>query len=446
MVTAQYRPVGTNATELAASIESGLRKGALQAGDALPTVRALASELGLAPGTVASAYRALRERGLVHSDGRRGTRVRAVPSVVSRAGAPPDLPPGTVDLSTGLPSAALLPELGPPLRRVARRAGTAASPAEQVLPRLAASGRALLSRDGVPEGSVTVTSGALDAIERVLTSHLRPGDKVAVEDPGWPNLLDLVASLSLRPVPVPVDEAGPRPEGLDAALRAGAQAVVVTSRAQNPTGAAISTERRDELRRVLARAPDTLVIEDDHAADLSDVPLSVVAGTTTTWAFVRSMSKPYGPDLRVALCAGDTTTISRVEGRLRLGAGWVSSLLQELAAELLEDRQVDRTIAAAARTYASRRSGLVAALAERGVSSTAPGGINVWVPVTDETRAVAGLLTAGWLVAPGSRFRIASSPGIRITVGGLSEDDLPRLAEDVAAALATSGRTPTYSA
>lgn len=446
MVTAQYRLSGTSATELAASVERAVSQGTLLAGDPLPTVRGLASQLGLAPGTVASAYRALQDRGVVQSDGRRGTRVRPGSPVPSRVGAAPPLPPGTVDLSTGLPAPALLPALSAPLRRVAERAGPGASPASQSLPRLAAAGRARLARDGVPEGDLTITSGALDAVERVLSAHLRPGDQIAVEDPGWPNLLDLVASLGLRPLPVPVDEAGPRPEGLAAALQAGAKAAVVTSRAQNPTGAAISLTRRDQLREVLAQAPDTLLVEDDHAADLSDVALAAVVGTTSAWAFVRSLSKPYGPDLRVALCAGDATTISRVEGRLRLGAGWVSSLLQELAAELWDDPEVERAVAGAAKTYAARRSGLIAALADTGVSSTGHSGINVWVPVPDETTVVARLLTSGWLVAPGSRFRVASAPGIRITVGGLEKAALPRLAGEVAAALVPSGRRPTYSA
>lgn len=418
-------------------MERAVREGVLAGGELLPTVRSLAADLQVAPGTVAAAYRSLRERGLVQSDGRRGTRVRPRPTVAARVQATPPLPPGAVDLSTGLPDPALLPRLP---RLAARMAG---SPAEPVLPRLAELGRARLERDGVPAGALTVTSGALDAIERVLGAHLRPGDAVAVEDPGWPSLLDLVAGLGLRAVPVALDGDGPLPESLAAALRAGARAVVLTSRAQNPTGAAVPPGRRDLLRAVLA--PGTLVVEDDHAGDLGDVPLAAVCGTTTAWAFVRSLSKPYGPDLRVALVAGDPTTIGRVEGRLRLGPGWVSWLLQELAAALLADPAVDAVIAEAARLYAVRRTQLLAGLQARGVGASGRTGLNVWVPVADETAAVTRLLADGWLVAPGSRFRLASPPGVRISLGALDATDLPRLATAVAAAT-TGGRRPAYSA
>ena len=96
----------------------------------------------------------------------------------------------------------------------------------------------------MPAAEITVTGGALDGIERLLAAHLRPGDAVAVEDPGWANLLDLVAALGLRAIGVPVDDEGPTAPGVRAALAAGARALIVTSRAQNPTGAAVSADRR----------------------------------------------------------------------------------------------------------------------------------------------------------------------------------------------------------
>jgi DNA-binding transcriptional MocR family regulator len=64
--------------------------------------------------------------------------------------------------------------------------------------------------------------------------------------------------------------------------------------------------------------------------------------------------------------------------------------------------------------------------------------MNVWVPVPDETGAVARLLHAGWAVAPGARFRIASPPGIRITVSTLTQQETEVLAEAIASAVGSS--------
>ncbi len=217
-----------------------------------------------------------------------------------------------------------------------------------------------------------------------------------------------LAALGLDPYPLPLDEDGPRPQHLERALSAGAKVVIVTSRAQNPTGAFVTPERGAQLCDVLAGHPQTLVIEDNHAAELAGVELTTLAGATDAWAFIRSTSKPYGPDLRVALLAGDETTIARVEGRMSVGTGWVSTLLQRLVVELWKQPHAQATVTEAAGTYNDRRHQLIAALANRGVTSTGRTGLNVWVPVTDETTVVSRLLQAGWSVTPGARFRQAS--------------------------------------
>ncbi|MYR55423.1 GntR family transcriptional regulator, partial [Streptomyces sp. SID625] len=72
---------------------------------------------------------------------------------------------------------------------------------------------------------------------------------------------------------------------------------------------------------------------------------------------------------------------------------------------------------------------------ERGVAARGRSGMNVWVPVPDETGAVARLLHAGWAVAPGARYRLSEPPGIRITVSTLRGDETERLADAVAAVL-----------
>ncbi len=422
-------------------MEAGIRGGTLAPGDALPAVRALAAELAVSPATVAKAYQELRQRGLVVTAGRHGTRVRPRPPVAARrAGLLPPPLPGARDLSAGQPDPRLLPPLGPHLAGLAAEIGAPTGYAvSAVVPELADAARERLAADGVPAAEITVTGGALDGIERLLAAHLRPGDAVAVEDPGWANLLDLVAALGLRAIGVPVDDDGPTVPGVRAALAAGARALIVTSRAQNPTGAAVSADRAEELRTLLTGRSDLLLIEDDHAAELARVPLHPLAGATAAWAFVRSVSKPYGPDLRLAVLAGDEATVARVAGRARVGAGWVSTVLQCLVLALWRDPATADLVRWAGESYERRRDGLVDALAAHGLAAQGRTGINIWVPVADETMVVTALRDAGWSVAPGALNRIAAAPGVRITVSPLDEADI----EPLAAAVARAARPAT---
>ncbi|MDX3374845.1 aminotransferase class I/II-fold pyridoxal phosphate-dependent enzyme [Streptomyces sp. ME02-6991-2A] len=439
----EYRISGRRAAEIAASVERGVGSGDLAPGHVLPPMRELAERLEVNPNTVAAAYRTLRERGVIETAGRRGSRVRPRPASTSRGSLRIEAPPGVRDLGEGNPDPALLPELGPALAAAA--AVHAESPGlygeAPVVPEFAAYARTAMDADGVPEGPVAVTSGALDAIERVLAAHLRPGDAVAVEDPGWGSVLDLVPALGLHAVPVGVDDEGPLVADVERVLRAGARALVVTDRAQNPTGASVSAARARELKTVLARHPDVLLIEDDHGHAIVDLPLHPLAGTTDHWAFVRSAAKAYGPDLRVAVLTGDAVTVDRVAGRQRLGPGWVSRLLQRAVLHLWTSDAVDT--AAVARAYGERRDALVHALAERGVTAHGRSGMNVWVPVSDETGAIARLLHAGWAVAPGARFRMRTSQAVRLTVSPLAAADIGPLADAVAAA-AGPARPVTY--
>ncbi|MGW4467048.1 aminotransferase class I/II-fold pyridoxal phosphate-dependent enzyme [Micromonospora sp. NPDC004704] len=444
-MAAHYQIEGGTAAEISASVETGVRIGALPAGAALPPVRNLAGQLAVSPATVAKAYQALRQRGLVETAGRNGTRIRPRPPVAASRSALrlPPVASGTIDLASGEPDHRLLPAFGPHLAALAHAGGAPIGYGDAgVLPELVDLAGRRLAADGVPTDSITVTSGALDGIERLLTAHLRPGDPVGVEDPGWANLLDLVAALGFQPVGVPVDDNGPTPAGVRAALASGVRALVVTSRAQNPTGAAVTADRAAELRELLGARPDLLLIEDDHAAELAPMPLHSLAGATRSWAFVRSASKPYGPDLRLAVLAGDEATVARVAGRMRVGAGWVSTLLQRLAIGLWRDPEVAAQVASAGESYQRRREALRAALARRGLTAHGRSGINVWLPVPDEIRAVTGLRDAGYAVAPGSLYRLATGPAIRITISPLADADIEPLADALLRATGTGPPTP----
>ncbi|MEU3098858.1 aminotransferase class I/II-fold pyridoxal phosphate-dependent enzyme [Streptomyces sp. NPDC006967] len=435
----EYRISGRRAAEISASIERAVGEGELKPSELLPPIRELAERLDVNPNTVAAAYRTLRERGVIETAGRRGSRVRPKPATTARDFMRVEVPPGVRDVSEGNPDPALLPALAGVFAAAAGQGDREPvlyghAPVDPALARLA---RAGMDADGVPGGPVVVASGALDAVERVLAAHLRPGDAVAVEDPGWGSLLDLVPALGLRTVPVGVDDEGPLPDDVRTALADGARALIVTDRAQNPTGAALSGARARALRSVLADHPETLLIEDDHGHHIVDLPLHPLAGTTRSWAFVRSAAKAYGPDLRLAVLTGDPVTLDRMCGRQRLGPGWVSLIVQRAVARLWSEGAVDP--AAVAAGYGRRRDALIGALARRGAAAYGRTGMNVWVPVPDETAAVARLLHAGWAVAPGARFRMNAPPGIRVTVSSLREDEIEPLAESIATVLGPAG-------
>ncbi|MYS57802.1 MULTISPECIES: aminotransferase class I/II-fold pyridoxal phosphate-dependent enzyme [Streptomycetaceae] len=437
----EYRIAGRRATEIAADVERAVGEGLLTPGQALPPLRELAADLGVNPNTVAAAYRLLRDRGVIETAGRRGSRVRSRPASTAREEVGVAAPPDARDVSTGNPDPALLPPLDAALAAAA--ADFAGRPVlygtPGVDPELAGLARAGFDADGVAPGPVTLASGALDGIERVLDAHLRPGDAVAVEDPGWGSLLDLVPALGLRTVPVAVDDDGPVVADVARALRSGARALLITARAQNPTGAALTPARAAELRDLLSGFPDVLVVEDDHGHAIVDVPLAPVGGATRHWALARSTAKAYGPDLRLAVLTGDPVTIDRVRGRHRLGPGWVSHLLQRAVVHLWRSGAVD--VARVAASYTARRTALLTALTQRGITGFGRTGMNVWIPVPDETAAVTALLRSGWVAAPGSRYRVASGPGIRITVSSLTDAEIMPFAEAIAAAVRRRGGT-----
>lgn len=434
----QYRIAGEGAGEIAASIERGIEEGALRPGAPLPAVRALAAGLGVSPTTVAAAFKELRSRGLVVTRSRSGAQVSWRPPVAgSWLGAP--APAGVRDLASGNPDPELLPDLTPVLRRIEPpRQLYGGDPADPHLLDLA---RAELGEAGVATEDLAVVSGALDGIERALGAQLRQGDVVAVEDPGFAGLFDLLRALGLALHPVAIDAKGMLPAALAEALAEGADAVVVNPRGQNPTGASLDEERAKALRSVLDGHPEAMVLEDDHLGPIAGAARLTLTAGRTRWAAARSLAKSLGPDLRLAILAGDPHTISRVRGRQAVGPGWVSYLLQRTAATLWADPKIARNLEKATATYAKRREAFTSALSEHGIEAEAPSGLNVWIPVPDETSAVQAMQAQGWAVAPGAPFRLQAKPAIRVTVSSLRPDEAPALAAAIATSLQPSRRT-----
>ena len=232
-------------------------------------------------------------------------------------------------------------------------------------------------------------------------------------------------------------------EGLRSALQAGVRAVLLTPRAQNPTGASLSAARAAALRELLSEHPYVLVIEDDHFSLLSSRPLhSVVGPDHRRWALVRSVSKFLGPDMCLAIVASDPETAERLVQRLNPGATWVSHLLQRLALELLTDSDAVRAVADASTHYAERNRAAAQALSGRGIAVGAGDGLSLWVPLPVPARAVSEqLMRRGWLARPGDEFVLEhdlAARHLRLTVHDLTDAELERLVADLAAAIAAA--------
>jgi DNA-binding transcriptional MocR family regulator len=297
---------GATAADIAESVRELRDRGLLLPGEALPPVRTLAERLGVNRNTVMSAYRHLAQAGFVSSNGRGGTRI-ADPDPIAQEGYSPD----TVlrDVGTGNPDPDLIPD---PSAALTAMVGRPVLYGEPVIDRDFERWADDWMREAVDPAldlRLTVTSGASDAIERLLAQALTRDDAVALEDPCFLSSMNIVRLGGYRTVPVPVDAEGMTVDGLRAALEAGVRAVVCTPRAQNPTGASLSAERALALRKVLAQHPYVLVIEDDHFSMLSSRPHhSVIGPAHRRWALVRSVSKFLGPDMCLALTASDPAT------------------------------------------------------------------------------------------------------------------------------------------
>ncbi|MQA26059.1 MAG: aminotransferase class I/II-fold pyridoxal phosphate-dependent enzyme [Micromonosporaceae bacterium] len=438
---ADWRDVitGGGKDELARSVERAISSGVLSPGERLPSVRTLARRLGISPTTVAAAVAELRRRGMIVTSERRTSVVASAPPLILSAGRSVAVASTVANLTHGGPDQELLPALEPALRAVAAENREPKLYGQPMIdPQLRELAVAQLAELGLSLScdQVGVTSGALDLVERALLATCRPGDRVVVEDPGYPDLFDLLRANGLQAVPVAVDDEGLRPAGLRSVLDDGATALVHTPSAQNPYGSFLSERRAAELAAVLAGWPDVVVIEDHHLS-MVEPPRASLAGRVARWAVARSVAKSLGPDLRLAVVAAEPHLFSRVLGRHALGPGWVSHLLQRTVVQLLRDPATPGRLEHARQTYAARRDALLEELRRRGVVCHGATGLNVWIPVADEGGATLALAHRGWAVSAGGVFRHASPPALRVTTSTLSVRDAPRLAEDMAQILRT---------
>ena len=268
-------------------LRDAILEGRLSPGDRLPPSRELARQLAVSRSTVTVAYDRLMSEGYTDSRVGAGTyvshelaprpsRTAPRPSALRSRAIWDSVPiprafrrPAEFDFRAGIPDARLFPYdtwrrlQSRELRRSSVGKGAYGDPAGDPELRAGIAGHLALGR-AVRAGAddVVVTNGTQQAIDVVSRSLLAPGDVVAVEDPGYPPVRLLLASLGARVAPVPVDD-----EGMVVALLPDdARLVVVTPSHQFPLGVAMSLRRRLALID-WAEEHDAAVIEDDYDSE-----------------------------------------------------------------------------------------------------------------------------------------------------------------------------------
>jgi DNA-binding transcriptional MocR family regulator/CheY-like chemotaxis protein len=268
------------------------------------------------------------------------------------------------------------------------------------------------------DAGLLTTSGTSASVAILARALASAGDVVAVEHPTWPVALAAFAAADLRVLGIPVDDRGLRVDLLEAALRRHrARFVYVQPTFQNPTGVSLSASRRSELL-ALARAFDTLIVEDDFAAELAyqdaPAPLRADEGADRV-VYLKSFSKLLAPALRVAVMVAPRAHLHALRTAQHGLDPFPSAMAQSVVARCLatpEFRQHVERIRGLLDARWQVMNGALQTHMPEGVRWTVPrGGLCTWLDLPEP-------LTAPELLTAASRFGVGFSPGSLFCLDG----------------------------
>lgn len=380
-----------------AAIASGL----LKPGDRIPSARALTKELGLARGTIESAYSLLAAEGYIEARGQAGTIVTPGLDTLTPAPAPAlqsinntaevsFRPDSILPFQMGLPALDAFP------RKIWARLGAgcvrAMQPSNMVHPpiyglpalRTEIATYLQVSRGiGCSTSQVFITSGYRHTLELIADALLKAGDHVWVEDPGYPPTREILRHMKIIPVPVRVDQEGLMvSDGIRAATDA--VAAVVTPAHQSPLGMSLALPRRLALLDWAAKSK-SWIIEDDYDGEYRYVsrPLPALKSLDRDGRVLYSgtFSKVLFPGLRLAYLVVPENLVERFEHISQTLAGGSPELTQAIVTAFIKEGHFARHIQRMRKLYAQRRkatvAGLDAVLGKHMSIASQPGGMHL---------------------------------------------------------------------
>jgi GntR family transcriptional regulator/MocR family aminotransferase len=406
------------------ALREAIVDGRLPVGERLPATRVLAADLGVARNSVATAYERLVAEGYLEARVGAGTfvaraggkprqRRHGADPLRPRWTAAPQPVSGTMtapayDFRVGIPDASLFPFdtwrrlVGAELRLRANSPGTYAEPSGHPPLRAAIARYLGVSRSvRASADDVVVTNGtqhALDLIARVL---IRPGDVIAVEEPGYPPARMLFDALGARVAGVPVDGEGIVVDELPG----NARLVFTTPSHQFPLGPPMSLRRRTALLDWAARR-QVAVVEDDYDSEFrySARPLEPLYSLDTAGRvlYVGTFSKSMMPTVRTGFVLAPPAIRAALAAARQLSDWYGQIPVQAALARFIDEGQLARHVRKAGKAYAERHDRLVTALAK--------------IPELEVVPSAAGLHVAALLRAgdAGPVVRAAERAGVAV--------------------------------
>lgn len=403
---------------LADAIRLLIVDGRLPVGARYPSERALADALRVSRTTVTAAYAQLREDGYLNA--RRGARsTTALPPTAPTSSPAPLTRTGTLSLADAAPSAPAAATIEA-FTRAAQRLAPHLHDIGIELTGVAELRQAIAERycaRGLPTDpdEIMVTTGALHAINLVLATYARPGDRVLIEQPTYHGAISLIAASGARPVPVSMAEDGWELDAVQAAMRQLAPnlAYLIVDN-HNPTGLSLPAAGRERLARIISETRTRTIIDETICDIWLDEPLppplaSYLEARRDLVITVGSMSKSFWGGLRVGWIRAERSTlaaIAAVRPTIDLGTAIVEQLA---SADLL--RQAD-TVLPARRDMLRARRELVSSLLREQLpdwtASPCHGGMSMWMrlpaPMSSALSAAASRM--GLVIPAGPRFGV----------------------------------------
>ncbi|MFF3456852.1 PLP-dependent aminotransferase family protein [Streptomyces sp. NPDC002730] len=420
-------PAGTRPAyrHLAQAISALILDGRIALHVKLPAERELAAALNTSRTTITAMYDLLRESGYAHSRQGSGTWTTLpegrTPSGITRLLGPEDTAIDLARAAPGLPEQTLIDALVQVTPRLAEHAHTPGYH-PYGLPELRAAIAERFTQRGlltVPE-QILVTSGAQHALTLVIGLLCRPGDRVMVENPSYPNALEAMRRARLRTVSVPVTDTGWDIEIIESTFRQVVpQLAYLIPDFHNPTGCLMPEHERVRILSAAARSGTWLVV-DETLADLAlDVPAPppfashTTPGGTGQVITIGSMSKTHWGGLRIGWLRAPARLVTELAGQ-RVATDMGGSVLDQLLALALLAR-AGELMPPRLEQMRQQRAALAAALAEhipRWTWQLPPGGLSLWVDLGEPVASALAerALDNGVRIESGAYF--ATDPGI----------------------------------